>query len=67
MLQIKTVVLQVLGKQQLPLVHILGKKSCLNYDKHAHLKKKNSLKIWNNVTVHADCATLIELEKFYRK
>ncbi len=63
----KTAVLQVLGKEHISLVNVLGKKSGLRYDKQTYLLKKKCLEIWNDKPVLPDCAGLMELEKLWTK
>lgn len=66
-LKSKTAVLQVLGKEHISLVNVLGKKSGLRYDKQTYLTKKKCLEIWNDKPVLADCSGLMELEKMWSK
>ena len=56
-------VLQLLGKEHLSVVNILGKRSGMHYDKHAYLAKKKLLQAWHGFTVLTKCAALLELEK----
>lgn len=63
----KTAILQVLGKQHVPLVNVLGKKSGLRYDKESYLNKKKCLELWNNRKVLTACAGLMELKKIWSK
>ncbi len=60
-------VLQLLGKQHLSLVNVLGKKSGQYYNKETYLRKKKSLSVWNDKTVLTNCAGLMELEKIWSK
>ena len=66
-LKSKSAVLQVLGKQHISLVNVLGKKSGLRYDKQNYLTKKKCLETWNDKTVLINCAGLMELEKLWHK
>lgn len=63
----KTAVLQLLGKQHLPLVNALGKKSGRYYNKETYLMKKKVLEIWNDKKVLTNCAGLMEVEKIWSK
>lgn len=63
----QTAILQVLGKQHVSLVNVLGKKSGLRYDKESYLNKKKCLELWNDKKVLTDCAGLMELEKIWSK
>lgn len=63
----KTAVLQLLGKQHVSLVNVLGKKSGLRYDKESYLNKKRSVELWNNKKVLTQCAGLMEIEKLWSK
>lgn len=63
----KTVVLQILGKEHISLVNVLGKKSGLRYDKHTYLTKKKRLGMWKDKPVLTQCAGLLELEKLWLK
>lgn len=63
----QTAVLQVLGKQQVSLVNVLGKKSGLRYDKESYLNKRKCLELWNDKKVLIGCAGLMELEKIWSK
>jgi flavin reductase (DIM6/NTAB) family NADH-FMN oxidoreductase RutF len=63
----QTAILQVLGKQHVALVNVLGKKSGLRYDKESYLNKKKSIELWNDKKVLTDCAGLMELEKIWSK
>jgi flavin reductase (DIM6/NTAB) family NADH-FMN oxidoreductase RutF len=63
----QTAILQVLGKQHVALVNMLGKKSGLRYDKESYLNKKKSIELWNDKKVLTDCAGLMELEKIWSK
>ncbi len=47
----KTAVLQLLGKQYLPLVNTLGKKSGRHYNKETYLRKKKLLEVWNDKSI----------------
>jgi flavin reductase (DIM6/NTAB) family NADH-FMN oxidoreductase RutF len=58
-----TAVLQILHKDQAPLVRILGKKSGITYNKYLYLKKKDMLTEWKNFTVLKDVCAYMELEK----
>jgi flavin reductase (DIM6/NTAB) family NADH-FMN oxidoreductase RutF len=66
-LKSKTAVLQILGKQHISLVNVLGKKSGLLYNKQNYLIKKKYLEIWNSRAVLKNCAGLLELEKIWSK
>jgi flavin reductase (DIM6/NTAB) family NADH-FMN oxidoreductase RutF len=66
-LKSKTAILQILGKQHVSLVNVLGKKSGFRYDKQAHLERKKSMELWNDKKVLAGCAGLIETEKIWSK
>lgn len=66
-LQSKTAILQLLSKQHLSLVNVLGKKSGKHYDKENYLARKKQLEIWNNKKVLPNCAGLMELEKRWSK
>jgi flavin reductase (DIM6/NTAB) family NADH-FMN oxidoreductase RutF len=66
-LKSKTAVLQLLGKQHILLVNVLGKKSGQRYDKQAYLIKKKQLEIWNDKKVLSGCAGLMEVEKLWSK
>ena len=63
----QTAILQVLGKQHVSLVNVLGKKSGLRYDKESYLNKKKCLVMWNDKKVLTDCAGLMEIEKIWSK
>lgn len=63
----KTTILQLLGKQHVSLVNVLGKKSGLRYDKESYLNKKKCLDLWNDKKVLTDCAGLMEIEKIWSK
>jgi flavin reductase (DIM6/NTAB) family NADH-FMN oxidoreductase RutF len=63
----KIAVLQLLGKQHISLVNVLGKKSGQRYDKQAYLIKKKQLESWNDKKVLTSCAGLMELEKIWSK
>ncbi len=63
----KTTILQLLGKQHVSLVNVLGKKSGLRYDKESYLNKKKCLYLWNDKKVLTDCAGLMEIEKIWSK
>jgi len=63
----QTAILQVLGKQHVSLVNVLGKKSGLQYDKESYLNKKKCLELWNNRKVLTACAGLMELKKIWSK
>jgi flavin reductase (DIM6/NTAB) family NADH-FMN oxidoreductase RutF len=66
-LKSKTAVLQLLGKEHISLVNVLGKKSGQLYDKQAYLIKKKQLEVWNDKKVLTSCAGLMELEKRWSK
>jgi flavin reductase (DIM6/NTAB) family NADH-FMN oxidoreductase RutF len=66
-LKSKTAVLQLLGKQHISLVNVLGKKSGQRYDKQAYLIKKKQLEVWNDKEVLSGCAGLMEVEKLWSK
>jgi flavin reductase (DIM6/NTAB) family NADH-FMN oxidoreductase RutF len=66
-LQSKTAVLQLLGKQHISLVNVLGKKSGRHCDKEIYLRKKNALEVWNDKNVLINCAGLMEVEKIWSK
>ncbi len=63
----KTTILQLLGKQHVSLFNVLGKKNGLRYDKESYLNKKKCLELWNNRKVLTACAGLMELEKIWSK
>lgn len=63
----KTAILQLLGKQHVAYVNVLGKKSGLRYDKESYLNKKNDLMLWNDRKVLANCSGLMEVEKIWSK
>jgi flavin reductase (DIM6/NTAB) family NADH-FMN oxidoreductase RutF len=63
----QTAILQVLGKQHVSLVNVLGKKNGLRYDKESYLNKKKCLELWNNRKVLTACAGLMELKKIWSK
>jgi flavin reductase (DIM6/NTAB) family NADH-FMN oxidoreductase RutF len=66
-LKSKTAILQILGKQHVSLVNVLGKKSGLRYDKQGYLIKKQCIELWNDKKVLTNCAGLIEVEKIWSK
>jgi flavin reductase (DIM6/NTAB) family NADH-FMN oxidoreductase RutF len=66
-LKSKTVILQILGKQHVSLVNVLGKKSGLRYNKQAYLIKKKQVETWNYKKVLTHCSGLLELEKIWSK
>jgi flavin reductase (DIM6/NTAB) family NADH-FMN oxidoreductase RutF len=66
-LKSKTAVLQLLGKQHISLVNVLGKKCGLSYDKESYLIKRKHIELWNNRKVLSQCAGLVELEKVWSK
>jgi flavin reductase (DIM6/NTAB) family NADH-FMN oxidoreductase RutF len=66
-LKSKTAILQILGKQHVSLVNVLGKKSGLRYDKELYLNKKKCLEFWNDKKVLTECAGLVEVEKIWSK
>jgi flavin reductase (DIM6/NTAB) family NADH-FMN oxidoreductase RutF len=66
-LKSKTAVLQLLGKEHISLVNVLGKKSGKQYDKENYLTRKKQLEIWNERKVLANCAGLMEVEKLWGK
>ncbi len=63
----KTAILQLLGKQHISLVNVLGKKSGLRYDKESYLVKRKHIELWNDRKVLSQCAGLVELEKVWSK
>lgn len=63
----KVAVLQLLGRQHLSLVNVLGKKSGLQYDKDVYLRRRNLLERWNDKVVLHDCAATVELHKRWSK
>jgi flavin reductase (DIM6/NTAB) family NADH-FMN oxidoreductase RutF len=66
-LKSKTAVLQLLGKEHISLVNVLGKKSGQLFDKQAYLIKKKQLGVWNDKKVLSGCAGLMEIEKLWSK
>ena len=58
----RNVVLQCLGKKNMPVVRSLGKKSGLVFDKMAYFKKNQLITNWNNFIVLKDVAFLVELK-----
>jgi flavin reductase (DIM6/NTAB) family NADH-FMN oxidoreductase RutF len=66
-LKSKTAILQLLSKQHISLVNMLGKKSGKQYDKENYLARKKQLEIWNGQKVLANCAGLMEVEKLWSK
>jgi flavin reductase (DIM6/NTAB) family NADH-FMN oxidoreductase RutF len=56
-------VLQLLTKQQTPLVRTLGKKSGKKINKQSYLEKKGLLKEIKGFNVLKDCAAMLILEK----
>jgi flavin reductase (DIM6/NTAB) family NADH-FMN oxidoreductase RutF len=66
-LKSKTAILQILGKQHVSLVNVLGKKSGLRYDKQGYLIKKQCIELWNDKKVLTDCAGLMEVEQLWSK
>ncbi len=65
--QSDTAVLQLLGKQHLGLVNVLGKKSGKNYNKEKYLTKRKQLEIWDDKLVLSNCAAWVKLEKRWAK
>jgi flavin reductase (DIM6/NTAB) family NADH-FMN oxidoreductase RutF len=63
----QTAILQVLGKQHVSLVNVLGKRSGLRYDKESYLIKRKHIELWNDRKVLSQCAGLVELEKLWSK
>ncbi len=63
----KTAILQLLGKQHIPLVNVLGKKRGKQYDKENYLARKKQIEIWNDKKVLSGCAGIMELEKRWSK
>ena len=63
----QTAILQVLGKQHVSLVNVLGKRSGLRYDKESYLIKRKHIELWNDRKVLSQCAGLVELEKVWSK
>ncbi len=59
----ETAVLQLLGRQHISLVNVLGKKSGSHFDKVAYLKKKKALDDWKGHTILRNCAAVLELNK----
>jgi flavin reductase (DIM6/NTAB) family NADH-FMN oxidoreductase RutF len=66
-LKSKTAILQLLSKQHISLVNVLGKKSGKQYDKENYLARKKQIEIWNDKKVLSGCAGLMELEKLWSK
>ncbi|MCX8490734.1 MAG: flavin reductase [Cyclobacteriaceae bacterium] len=66
-LKSKIAILQILAKQHVSLVNVLGKKSGFRYDKQNYLTKKKLLEVWNDKKALTNCAGLIELEKIWSK
>jgi flavin reductase (DIM6/NTAB) family NADH-FMN oxidoreductase RutF len=66
-LKSKIAVLQLLSKEHISLVNVLGKKSGKQYDKENYLARKKQLEIWNEQKVLANCAGLMEVEKLWSK
>ena len=60
-------VLQLLGKQHISLVNVLGKKSGKQYNKENYLIRKKQLGKWNDKKVLTQCAGLMEVEKLWSK
>ena len=59
----RNVVLQCLGKKNMPVVRSLGKKSGSVFDKNSYLKNKQLTTAWNKFTVLKDVAFLVELKE----
>jgi len=57
------VVLQILNKEHLSLVKVLGKKSGFHHDKQTYLEERNLLTQWNEYTVLKGCNAYILLNK----
>ena len=55
-------ILQLLQRDQYPLVNVLGKKSGKNYNKENYLRKKKELILWNQMEVLSHAAAWIELK-----
>ena len=66
-LQSEMAVLQLLGKQHISLVNVLGKKSGKQYNKENYLIRKKQLGKWNDKKVLTQCASLMEVEKLWSK
>ena len=63
MLQSEIAILQLLHKDQLPLVRMLGKKSGMDWDKDAWLRKKQCMTLWHGHPVLSHCSAYMELTK----
>ena len=60
-------ILQLLGKQYLPLINVLGKKSGKTYNKELYLTRKNELQQWHGLPVLSACAAWLKLKKRWSK
>lgn len=63
MLNSEMAILQLLHKDQFPLVRMLGKKSGLHWDKDTWLHKKERTTLWLGYPVLANCSAYMELKK----
>jgi flavin reductase (DIM6/NTAB) family NADH-FMN oxidoreductase RutF len=63
----KQAVLQMLGKNHISLVNVLGKKTGFHYNKELYLSRKGLLGVWHNKPVLTNCAALMEIEKVWSK
>lgn len=63
----KICVLQLLAKEHVSLVNVLGKKSGLRFDKQRYLAKRALLSEWNDLSVLGGCAALVELSRLWSK
>lgn len=57
-------ILQLLSKQNLMDVRLLGKKSGKKVDKHSTLTKKKRISTWRKYSVLKDCAAILKLQKY---
>ena len=59
----KVAILQILSKEQIQLVKILGKKSGFNFSKDAYLKKRNLINSWQDYSILRNCCAYLLLSK----